>query len=270
MMTDSARDADPTSEPEDPRWPPLASNGLWEEPKPGECPRYSKVFDPNAAPPLQNLPQQEAAVAEITALTRDAYTVRYARPTALGVVALVMGNLEVAKAQLKEYGVTLVYAWDTSWESEGLDADQRVHGVIADQLQPVAEAVRRRFPVFDDEVGLALWVDAGGVLVQWKEPVPAEIKALEDLSYGSGAHVYVEGVRYSDPELNDASSRVFDELKGTDVELSSGSRCGDNSGIVIGVVPDYLRGREQELKKRFEEIAGVPVTVVPEERADLL
>ena len=251
-----------------PAYTPLV-NGFWEEPKPGDCPGMSKVFDPAAAPPIVDLAEQQQVVEEITARVRNAYTVRYARATALGVVALVMGDLDVAKEQLAADGVELVYAWDPSGPEVGLDEEGQVHQIVGWQFDPVINELRRSIRGISADGGsgeghLALWMKAGAVLLQWKAPVPDDVRALEDRVWRNGVRVVVEGVRYSQTELTHAGFTVLDRARTEGIEVSSASGCGDLSGLAVGVGRPDLLGHEAELKQKFTDWTGMPVTVFEE------
>jgi len=261
-----------TTSPSGPGPQPFLLDDFWEEPKPGDCPELSKVFDPDAAPPIPDLAEQQRIVQEISAQVRNAYQVRFAQATPLGVVALVTGNVDFAKEQLGDAGVSLVYEWDRSGPEVGLDEEGQVGQVLAWQLDPVVRDVRRRVQGISADGGegdgeLALWTNAGAVLLQWKEPVPDDVLALGDLEYAHGVHVVVEGVRYSPSELHRAMRTVMDRARAQGIEANSGSGCGDLSGIVIGVGADDLRGHEDELREEFADWAGIPVTVIAAEPA---
>ncbi|NPC97070.1 hypothetical protein [Nocardioides sp. zg-DK7169] len=121
-----------------------------------DCPLEHRVLrDP--VPPFPGLADQERVVAEVSGLVRNVWTVRHAEPTALGVVALVQGNLAFAEAQLPEHGVALVRPW-----ASRPDAAAQVDRALERAVLPVAALVRRESGDLPGGAGIALWPEAGG------------------------------------------------------------------------------------------------------------
>jgi len=255
--------ASPT--PDDAPTPWRLNGGFWEEPAPGDCPEVSRVFDASAVPPIPDLARQQQVVTELAATDFRAFGVRHAAPTALGVVALVTGDVAVAERVLREdYGVELVHEWDRSGPDVGLDVDGQVGQVIAWQIEPVGHRLDREVRGLDGYAEIAMWQSAGGVLLSWKAPVPAEIAALAGVR-PNGVRVFVEGVPYSEQELSAARQRVQAAVdRGrVDAKISSSTFCGDQSGLVFGIPPRFLGDGKEELEQELAGIAGMPVTVVP-------
>ena len=130
-----------------------------------DCPLTHRVFRDRA--PIPDLAGQERVVAEVTGLVRGVWTVRHAEPTALGVVALVQGHVGLAEQQLAEHGVALVRPW-----SPRPDIAAQVERVLERELIPVADQVRRATDEIPGGAGIALWKDAGAVVLSWKAPPP--------------------------------------------------------------------------------------------------
>jgi hypothetical protein len=236
----------------------------WVEPKPGECPQGSRVFDPSATPPLADFEQQQAVAERVEGFRGEGFAARYVRLTALGVVVLVEGDQREARQRLSAEGVALVAGYGDQDDLEGgIDPEHEVALVVSDQLQPLGAEVRRRIRGLAGSGGLATWTNAGAVLVQWKPPVPAEVRALRDIRTESGARVIVAEVRYSDRELMRAQE-VISQLPRAE-EITEVSRCGDNSGLLVGVRPEALGDTTAERRSRYADLAGVPVTVIPHE-----
>lgn len=246
---------------------PWHLQGWWEEPAPGDCPELSKIFDPEAVPPVPNLAQQQRVVTELNDTAFKTFGVHYSVPTALGVVALATGDVAVAKRVLREdYGVELVYEWDRNRPDVGLDVDAQVAQILDWQIGPVGRRLDREVRNLEGYAEIAMWGSAGGVLLSWKAPVPAEIAALAG-TRPNGVRVFVEGVPYSEKELFAAAQRVREAASSgrVDAEISHSTYCGDQSGLRVGVLPEAAGDRKADLERRFEEIAGMPVTVVPGE-----
>lgn len=243
--------------------PSFADLGVWQDPLPGDCPQYMKVFDPDAAPPPDDLADQQATASVLMSRRWETFTVEYARPTHLGLVILAAGDVEAARDSLADEGVALVAEYGAQDDLEsGVDVEHEVSLVMSDQLRPVADLVRRRTRHLAGRGQIAPWLDAGAVLVQWAEPVPEAVRALETLRPQSGATVIVEGVPFSERRLMRAQDELSERLRGT-TDLTLVSRCGDGSGLVVGIDPSTLGDRAPALRDEYSRVAGLPVTVVP-------
>jgi len=207
--------------------------------------------------PIPDLGEQERVVTEVTGLVRNVWTVRHAEPTALGVVALVQGNVGLAEQQLPEHGVALVAPW-----SQRPDAAAQVDRVLERAVLPVADLVQRETDRLSGGAGVALWKDAGAVVLSWRAPAPPEVLALAGEQRG-GVRVIVDEVPWSGEDVRAASVTLWERARRMpDVELTSTGACGDLSGLVVGVVAPLEEPRRAELQERFAEIAGMPVKVV--------
>jgi len=246
------------------------SYSIWEEPAPGDCPQYNKVFDPDAAPPILDLAAQQQLVAQLEKTRFQGFEVHRAEPTPIGVGVLVVTDDVPAARELleREYGAAMVGGWNPHAPAPGfgIDLHTSIDQMLGWELDPVVRWVQGQARGYAGSAGIALWRDAGAVLLQWKDPVPAEIVALAG-SRPNGVEVVVEGVRYSDRETLDAGRRVFDAFRSGEVEgkVSMTSGCGDQSGLVVGIPPGVLGDRKEEFERLLEPIAGMPVTVVEEE-----
>ncbi|WP_166389154.1 hypothetical protein [Nocardioides ochotonae] len=220
-----------------------------------DCPLGHRVFRDPA--PIPDLAEQERVVTEVRGLVRNVWTVRHAEPTALGVVALVQGNVGLAEQQLPEHRVALVAPW-----SQRLDVAAQVDRVLEQAILPVAGLVRRETDGLSGNAGVAVWKDAGAVVVSWRAPAPPEVQALAGEQAG-GVRVIVDEVRWSGLDVHDASVTLWERAQRMpDVELTSTGACGDLSGMVVGVAAPLEETRRAELQQRFAEIAGMPVKVV--------
>jgi hypothetical protein len=234
-----------------------------------ECSTESRVLSDTTT--IADLEQQQRIVRRLSALS--SVRVRHAGPSPLGVVALVVddsGDLDshadpAVVTQLQELGAAHVFEWDPSMASVGVDADGQIRQVLQWLLQPAISDVRRATRSLPGDAGLALWQDAGAVLLQWKAPVPQELLALAGVR-PDGVEVIVEPVDYSQQDMQRAARQLQTVLRerGLRDRWSSSHGCGDGSGLVVGIVPPLTD--RAELQADFTEALGLPVMVVPEER----
>lgn len=229
------------------------------------CPRGLQLLQD--APPIADLAEQQAVVADILRVTGPMSSVRVlvAQPTALGVVVLVQPGLADATQLLEDLGASYVHDWDPGGPSVGLDEDGQVRQVLQWQLEPVVHHLNRVTHDRPGNAGLALWQDAGAVVLQWQAPVPAEIEALAGV-LPSGVEVQVWPVTYSDGDVRRAQDRLPDVLveRGLREEWTSSYGCADHSGLVVGMVPPL--GDRATLEDDLTRALGMPVLVVPEQR----
>ncbi len=231
-----------------------------------DCSRRSLVF--SEPPPIPDVERQKSVVAETTQSSWEGFDVRLAASTHLGVVALVKGDLDAARAALPDVGVAHVYPWDDSAASAGVNAQGQVQQVLQWLLEPAVRDVRNAYRGVPGFESLGLWQEAGAVLLQWKAPVPDEIAALAGVR-PDGVRVIVEPTRFSAHELRVAGQKAADaSLEGRlDADWTSSYGCADGSGLVVGIEPESLADRRVTLQEALEAIAGMPVRVVPEEPA---
>ncbi|WP_121254380.1 hypothetical protein [Nocardioides ferulae] len=230
------------------------------------CSTESRVF--GETPPIPDLEEQQRLVRSLSQghfRRISAYAVRHAEPTALGVVALVIGSEQLARQSLTRLGVALVESYDASAADAGVDDHGQVQQVLQWQLEPVVREVQTATRGIPGDAGIALWQEAGAVLLQWKTPVPDEVQALAG-SRDNGVEVIVEGVTYSRADVRDAQARLEAWLQGSGRrdDWSSAYGCADGSGLVVGMVPGAAD--EPGLAAEIEAAVGMPVLVVPEER----
>lgn len=237
-----------------------------------ECETESKALGPG--PGIADLSEQERVVERLLAIS--SVQVRHAAPSPLGVVAFVddaSGDMDAyadpaVVTGLKNAGAAHVYEWDPSLASAGTEADEMVGLVVGWLLEPAVRDVRRATRGLVGAAGIALWKDAGAVLVQWKAPMPAEVQALAGVR-PDGVTVVVEPVTYARRDIARAQQQLEGVLRARNLRdrWSSSSACADGSGLVVGMVPP-LDDRAQ-LQADFSEELGLPVMIVPEERAVL-
>jgi hypothetical protein len=234
-----------------------------------ECSRESRVF--SEAEPIADLDEQQEVVRRLSALS--SVQVRYAAPSPLGVVALVVDHTgdsdlyadAAVAAQLREVGAAHVFEWDPSIASAGVDADGQIRQVLQWLLEPAFREVRRATRGLPGDAGLAFWSDEGAVLLQWKVPVPQQVLALAGVR-PDGVEVRVEPVEYSQQDIRRAQRGLEAVLRerGLWDRWSTSIGCSDGSGLVVGMVPP-LADRPQ-LQAGLTEALGLPVMIVPEER----
>lgn len=235
-----------------------------------ECPTQSRALTGTRT--IADLGRQRQIVRRLSALS--SVQVRYAAPTSLGVVALVIdasGDPDLyadpaVVTRLQEAGAAHVFEWDPSLASVDVDADGQVRGVLQSLLRPAIRDVRRATRGLPGDAGLALWQDAGAVLLAWKAPVPQKVLALAGVR-PDGVEVIVEPVDYSRQDLQRAQRRLLRVLRerGLRSRWASSGGCGDGSGLVVGMVPPLTD--RAELQADLTRALGCPVMVVSEERA---
>ncbi|MDO9494558.1 MAG: hypothetical protein Q7J48_02545 [Nocardioides sp.] len=235
-----------------------------------ECATEHPVFT-TTPPPIPDLVEQQRTVRQLYAIS--SVQVRHAAPSHLGVVALVADNNVDPDSyanpyfvtQLRAAGASHVYEWDPSIASAGVDADGQVRVVLGRLLDPAISDVRRATRGLPGDAGLALWQDAGAVLLQWKAPIPQEVLDLAGVR-PDGVEVLVEAVRYSEQDVRRAQERLQSVLRerGLRERWSSSYGCGDGSGLVVGMVSPVTD--RPALQEDLTEALGLPVMVVPEEQ----
>lgn len=241
-----------------------------DDPRTFECLTESKVLDPDAAPVLDSETAQvyKRTYSEIAQREFEEFALRRVEIFHAGVFVLVTGDVEEARHTLTPYGVAGVGLWNPDGPALGMDEYAQLEQLIQWRLEPVLEHARRAVEQREDDgfAGLAVWINADAILVQWKDPVPAEIRALEDTRFKSGAEIIVQAVRYSRAEIREAQQRVPEGLRANESELWTTSRaCGDFSGLVVGMEPSFLENADRaDLQSRLAEVVGMPVHVAPE------
>ncbi|WP_141004542.1 hypothetical protein [Nocardioides humi] len=106
-------------------------------------------------------------------------------------------------------------------------------------LENAMEDVRRRTRGIEGAGTVDASTTENAVIVHWKEPVPAEVRALEDLPLDHGIRVVVVGVPYSAAELARAGDQVMaafgeDGLAG---RLTFLAQCSNGVGVTLGITP---------------------------------
>ena len=234
------------------------------EPTLFECPLESRVF--GEAPPIPDIDRLEDIVDRVEQTTWDGFDVERVEATHLGVVALASGDLNEARKALREVGVPHVYRWDPSVASVGVDAAGQVRQVLQWLIEPAVHDLRASYRGIRGYETLALWQEAGAVLLQWKAPVPTEIKALEGVR-PDGVRVIVKPTRFSERDWRAASAKVNHAIRDgrVDANWSTMGGCADGSGLVVGIEPASLGDRRSALQAQLSEVANIPVYVMPEE-----
>lgn len=218
-------------------------------------------------PPIPDLAEQQAVVENVLRVTAmSAWTVRVAEPTHLGVVALVMGDLDVARQRLEPMGVRLVRPYNSYGAEEGIDDHFQVVMAVQQALDSLLDEVQRATRDVPGRGGFAYWQEAGAIVVQWKAPVAPEVEALAGRR-SDGAEVLVWPTAYSGADIHRAMGGVEDSLRasGDQDRLSSFSGCADLSGLQVGIVPPIAD--RAALQEQLTADLGMPVMVVAEERA---
>lgn len=226
------------------------------------CP--TGLGQPPDPPPIPDLERQQEIADELMRSTRSlsAYGVVHAEPTHLGVVALVVGSVDLARANLSD--AALVRAYDGSAADAGIAGPSQVLQVVEDELGSVADEVRRATDAVPGVNSVSLWHEAGAVVLQWKRPVPPEVERLAG-ERENGVEVLVRATTYSARDLQVAGRKLqgFLAREGLDAESATPYGCVDGSGLVVVVEPP-LDDRDG-LAEQVRDAIGVPVMVAPEE-----
>lgn len=234
-------------------------------PRDFRCADHETYGPGHPAPPIEDLAEQQRTVEQIARETRSlsSFTVRYAVPTHLGVVALVLGAEEPARSYLAGRGVTLVHPYDPSGPSVGLDAEAQAQQVVGWRLEPVMREVLRATRGLPGRSAPAYWREAGAVVVRWKAPVPPGVAELAGVRE-DGVRVVVEPTTYSAADERRAQAALQDYLvrSGERARWSTSAGCG--AGLRVGMVPPLPDRRR--LEDEMTAAVGMPVEVVPEER----
>ncbi len=234
------------------------------------CPLENPVFTedpPEPDPAMFNA--YKRTYSEVVARDFEGFEVAEIEVFNAGVFALVTGNLARAERELGELGVAGVQLWDPSGPDVGLDAYAQLEQLIGWRLDPILRHARQATRGIPGQAGFAYWHDADAIFVQWKEPVPAEVQALEDTRFKSGGSIIVRGVTHSAADVRRAQDELQDWLVDNDWrdDWSSASSCGDFTGLVVGLTPDSLADADVPgLAREISDGVGMPVRVVPEEQ----
>ncbi len=146
---------------------------------------------------------------------RTPFSVAYAAPSALGVVALVRGDVGLARRLLADQVdvPVLVGRWREPQPDAGFGPAAQAREVVGARLLAVVDDLDDTLAgtVADEErdgdVGRVVWAEAGAVVVQWQEPVPASVARLAGVR-PDGVGVVVQGTRYSRDEIAAAGDAV--------------------------------------------------------------
>lgn len=222
-------------------------------------------------PPIPDREAQQQVVERLGRLS--SIWVRHAEATAMGVVALVgessgdVGSTVAPEVvdRLRGLGASLVYEWDPTSASTGVDASGQVRGVLGWALDRTFREVRRATREIPGSAGLAYWTSAGAIRIAWKAPVPDAVAALAG-PRPDGTRVVVAEVEYSERDVRRAQRQLSRWLRssGRWDDWSTSYGCGDGSGLVVGMVPEVTD--RAGLAEQIADEVGMPVMVIAEER----
>lgn len=235
------------------------------------CPAQHPVFTRHV-PPVMHVQEERAKAERIAGLKGEGWSVAFAEPTRLGVMAFVAGDLESARPVLQRLGAK--HVWEREADSDfedGYDREGLVGQALQWVLQQPMEEVLGTLRGLPDDGEAAFWDEAGAIYVQWKAPLPPEVAALAGIR-PDGIEVVVDETLYAPRDLHVGMNLIFDAAQRGEIEadLTSGSTCGDLSGVLIGVEPGSLGERGPRLQEELGRIAGVPVHVIPQAPARAL
>lgn len=203
-------------------------------------------------PPLADLAEQQELAAQVEGRSGNGYVVRMARPSAIGVIAMIDGDLAAAYDDLPR-AVTL---------SKWFSPEESYFIALEEFVRPTLRALPNELnqPGLAGKVGVVQWQEAGAVVVQWKAPVPPEVLALTG-PRADGTVVLVEPTRFDKAELRTASAVV---RQGLDAGFVNVYPCGDFSGLEVmleGSDPRNDGIDTDALEAELTDLAGVPVSV---------
>lgn len=235
------------------------------------CPERHPVFTRHV-PPIMDRAVQDEAVAWLQGTSGPGWSVAFLEPTRLGLFAFIDGDVEAARADLLKRGIAHVYRHHSGAElGRGPERKALVSQAMQRALEEPMRDVRRALRGLPADGELAYWTPAGAIFVQWKRPLPPAVAALAE-TYVDGALVVVEETAYAPREIRAGMRAILAAAERDEVpaQLSSGSACGDLSGVLVGVDPASLGDRGPDLQERLARIAGMPVHVIPQEAARAL
>lgn len=234
------------------------------------CPAKHPVFTRHV-PPVMHIQDERAKAERIAGLKGEGWSVAFAEPTRLGVMAFVDGDLGAAEPELRAAGVTGVWPRDQGPEFPEADRADLVRLALNEALEKPMSEVRRATRGLPRDGDFAFWSSAAAIYVQWKAPLPPEVAALAGIR-PDGIEVVVDETLYAPRDLHVGMNLIFDAAQRGEIEadLTSGSTCGDLSGVLIGVEPGSLGERGPRLQEELARIAGVPVHVIPQAPARAL
>ncbi|GAA5141356.1 hypothetical protein GCM10023340_02950 [Nocardioides marinquilinus] len=205
--------------------------------------------------PLPAAARQQRVAERVRGREGDGWTVRRVRPTHLGVLALVSGDVDAATSALPR--VDHVISWTGGWLSD-FPPSMRMGVAVSRFLDPVVNDVMRRTRGVPGRGGLAIWVDGTAVVMTWRAPVPRQVRRLAGVR-PNGVEVRIVPRPYSQSDFHRAIDRLTDFLDERDEPWTEVGACHSERGLSLHVPgrPDRLGVTDAELL----EAAGMPVKV---------
>lgn len=165
------------------------------------CPAQHPVFTRHV-PPVMHVQEERAKAERIAGLKGEGWSVAFAEPTRLGVMAFVAGDLESARPVLQRLGAK--HVWEREADSDfedGYDREGLVGQALQWVLQQPMEEVFGTLRGLPDDGEAAFWDEAGAIYVQWKAPLPPEVAALAGIR-PDGIEVVVDETLYAPRDLH--------------------------------------------------------------------
>jgi hypothetical protein len=187
----------------------------------------------------------------------DGWSVRVVRPTHLGVVALVGGDVDAARAALPR--VDHVISWTGGW-LDSFPPSMRMYVAISRFLEPVMRDAMRRTRGWPGRGTPGIWVEGTAAILTWKAPVPARVQRLAGVR-ANGVELRIVPRPYSEADLRSAQDTLRDYLDEHGHAWVWLGTCRSDRGLELGVP-----GRRRDLAltdDELAEIAGMPVQVWP-------
>ena len=198
---------------------------------------------------IDELEQQQDIAAAALLVDDERFTVLRAEPSALGVVAVVSGDVDAAREALP--AVQMIVA-DIPELAEIGDTIMGVQSL----LKPVSQQIHRAIGEDPGFLQTAFWNEAGAVVVAYKAPIPETVEALAG-TRPNGVQVLIQPTRYGGADLDRASLTL---MNAADLKVTVVSQCSDGSGLKVGV--ESLEGDDKAVvAANLSERVGIPVEV---------
>lgn len=123
--------------------------------------------------------QQEVALDALATVEDPRFEVVLAGPTHLGVVAVIDGDADAARAALPDVTHVVALSLPLRALGDGVDDHEaQLAWVVSALLDPVVRDVRDAVDGLPGVQTVAAWPSGGSVVVRWEAPVPAAVRDL--------------------------------------------------------------------------------------------
>ncbi|MDO7868418.1 hypothetical protein [Nocardioides jiangxiensis] len=239
---------------------PAASRQVEQNPVGFSCAAMQR-WDAQPSPELPDRDEQDRIEEAVAQASGPGWRVLATMSTHLGVVALVDGDVTAARGALAPRGVARVVR--PSRRPDVTFVDQ-VDALQAAPLGPVVRRLERGLRGRPGWGDVTPWAEKEAVVIQWKAPVPKYVRALAG-RLPDGVNVAVLEARFSQVDLLWAARRIHGAADTLDAKVVRIGQCDDLSGLRVGMPPEEVRVRRDELAAELTHLAGLPVEVVADD-----